>query len=70
MRYKCAQGTLDQASFDLICCLTTRMVSAVSRISNIDKAVSDAKSSTAIQLIQIIPAFLKVQTELVPLMDY
>lgn len=62
--YKQAQATKEQATAQQISGLTTRMANAESGISKVDKAVSDAKSSTATQLNQLSAAFRKVKTDL------
>lgn len=62
--YKSAQATKDQATSMQLTTLTARMANAESGISKVEKAVSDAKSSTATQLNQLSAEFRKAKTDL------
>lgn len=62
--YKSSQATKDQATSMQLTTLTARMANAESGISMVEKAVSDAKSSTATQLNQLSAAFSKAKTDL------
>ncbi|HHK6152160.1 TPA: phage tail protein [Haemophilus influenzae] len=62
--YKSSQATKDQATSMQLTTLTARMTNAESGISKVEKAVSDAKSSTATQLNQLSAAFSKAKTDL------
>ncbi|EOX4850938.1 phage tail protein [Haemophilus influenzae] len=62
--YKSSQATKDQATSMQLTTLTARMTNAESGISKVEKAVSDAKSSTETQLNQLSAAFSKAKTDL------
>lgn len=62
--YKSSQATKDQATSMQLTTLTARMANAESGISKVEKAVSDAKSSTATQLNQLSAEFRKAKTDL------
>lgn len=62
--YKQTQATKEQATSQQINGLTTRLASAESGISRVEKAVSDNQSSTATQLNQLSANLTKAQTDL------
>lgn len=62
--YKSTQATKEQATAQQISGLTTRLASAESGISRVEKAVSDNQSSTATQLNQLSANLTKAQTGL------
>ena len=62
--YKQTQATKEQTQAQQLNALTTRMSSAESGISRVEKAVSDNKSATATQLNQLNANLINAQTDL------